>query len=332
MDQSRNQEGFTKKIRMTVFGKADLPCPEPALMGWPWSEDPTVLPATLPGNQAWPRISVVTPSLDQGEFLERTIRSVLLQGYPDLEYIIVDGGSTDGSVAIIEKYAQHLAYHISEPDRGYVHAINKGLKLATGEIVCWLNSDDFYLPGTLHTVAESLAEGSGHVAVVGHVLKVYADGQPPQKIIGQYSSLHRLLKFWLGYQMHQPSIFWRREVFESTGYLNEERDLIADFDYWVRIARQFHFNSVDRILACATHHARAKTFDGCLGYHQELMRQARSYWGSPFSPHYWFLAASMLNFFFLRRHLQPRITIWKSYCRLIEHRLRTWMLGKPKSA
>ena len=255
---------------MTVIGIAELPAPDPALTGWPWTEEGTLLPATLSGNQEWPRISIVTPSLDQGEFLERTIRSVLLQGYPNLEYIIVDGGSTDGSVATIKKYAPHLAFYVSEPDRGYVHAINKGLRLATGEIICWLNSDDFYLPGTLRTVAENLAASTGRVAIVGHVMKVYTDGRPPQKIIGQYSSLHRLLKFWRGYQMHQPSIFWRREVFESIGYLNEERDLIADFDYWVRIGRQFHFNSVDQILSCATHHARAKTADGCRGYHRRI--------------------------------------------------------------
>lgn len=144
-------------------------------------------------------------------------------------------------------------------------------------------------------------------------MKVYADGRPPQKIIGQYSSLHRLLKFWRGYQMHQPSIFWRREVFEAIGYLNEDRDLIADFDYWVRIGRQFPFHNVDQILSCATHHARAKTADGCRAYHQELMRQARSYWGSRFSPYYWLLAASMLSTLHLRSRLQTAIDAFKCY-------------------
>lgn len=251
----------------------------------------------------------MTPSLNQGEFLERTIRSVLLQGYPNLEYLIVDGGSTDGSVEIIKRYAGHLAYHVSESDRGYVHAINKGLERATGEVLCWLNSDDFYLPGTIQSVAENLAAGTGWAAIVGHVMKVYADGRPAQKIVGQYTSLHRLLKFWRGYQMHQPAIFWRREVFESVGYLHENRDLIADFDYWVRIGRQYQFHNIDRILACATHHARAKTADDCRGYHEELRRQARSFWGSPLTPGYWRLTASMLKSLYLRPRLEPAIIL-----------------------
>jgi len=316
---------------ITVIGIADLPAPHSALAGWPWTEEGPPLPATLPDNQVWPRISIITPSLNQGEFLERTIRSVLLQRYPHLEYIVIDGGSGDGSVGIIKKYAQHLAYQISEPDRGYVHALNKGLRRATGEIICWLNSDDFYLPETLHTVAENLAAGSGHAAIVGHVIKAYADGRPSQKIIGQYSSLHRLLKFWRGYQMHQPSIFWRREVFESIGYLREERDLIADFDYWVRIATKFNFHNVDRILACATHHTRAKTADGCQGYHNELKRQARTYWGSRLSPSYWLLMISMLEFYYLRHPVQPGINEVKRYLRTLERRLRIWT-RKPKSA
>lgn len=308
---------------MRVIGTADLPAPHAELTGWPWTEEGALLPESLPGDHAWPRISIVTPSLNQGEFLERTIRSVLLQRYPQLEYIVIDGGSNDGSVEIIRKYAQHLAYHISEPDRGYVHAINKGLRLATGEIVCWLNSDDFYLPGTLRTVAENLAADTGRAAIVGHIMKTYDDGRPSQKVIGRFSSLHRLLKFWRGYHMHQPSIFWRREVFESTGYLKEERELIADFDYWVRIARRFDFHNVDRILACATYHARAKTADGCQGYHKELRRQARNYWGSRLSPSYWLLTTSMLKFFYLGRHLQPGINAGKRYCRTIEDRLKT---------
>jgi len=317
---------------MRAIGIADLPHVDPALTGWPWTEEGTPLSATLRGTAEWPRVSIVTPSLDQGEFLERTIRSVLLQGYPNLEYIIVDGGSTDGSVEIIEKYAPHLACYVSETDRGYVHAINKGLRLATGEIICWLNSDDFYLPGTLCTAAENLAASTGRVAIVGHMMKVYTDGRPSEKNIGQYSSLHRLLKFWRGYQMHQPSIFWRREVFESIGFLNEERDLIADFDYWVRIGRQFHFSNVDQILSCATHHERAKTADGCLGYHKELRRHARSYWGSRFSPSYWLLTASLLSFFHLRPRLQSANNRRKRFYRAIEDRLGFWTIRKSKSA
>jgi glycosyltransferase involved in cell wall biosynthesis len=314
-----------------ITGIAELPAPDPGLTGWPWTNAGRALQPTLSDNRQWPRISIVTPSLNQGEFLERTIRSVLLQAYPNLEYIIIDGGSTDGSIATIKKYSQHLAFCVSEPDRGYVHAINKGLRLATGEIICWLNSDDFYLPGTLHAVAEHLAANTGRGAIVGHVMKVFTDGRPPEKIIGRYSSLRRLLEFWRGYEMHQPSIFWRREVFESTGYLSEARDLIADFDYWVRIGRRFHFYSVDKVFSCATHHARAKTADGCQSYHEELRKQATSYWGSRFSPSYWILAASMLTTLHLRPLLQPAINLGKRYFHSFEDWLGFWVIRKGKS-
>lgn len=305
---------------MTPSPSTGLTAADALASGWPWAGEENVLPGRYLGRNEWPRISVVTPSLNQGEFLERTIRSVLLQDYPELEYIIIDGGSTDNSVEIIKKYEANLAYYVSEPDRGYIHALNKGLKRATGEIVCWLSSDDFYLPATLHTVAQNLAAETGRRAIVGHVMKVYSDGRAPQKIIGHYASLNRLLKFWRGYQMHQPSIFWRREVFESIGYLSEERDLIADFDYWVRIGRKFRFDNVDQILSCSTHHPRAKTADNCVGYHQELRKQAKDYWGSPFKPSYWLLKTSMLKALTLRPLLEPAIKQCKSYRGLVPWR------------
>jgi glycosyltransferase involved in cell wall biosynthesis len=258
-----------------------------------------------------PKISVITPSYNQSAYLEQTIRSVLLQHYPDLEYLIIDGGSSDDSVAIIKRYEPWLSYWTSEPDRGQSHAINKGLARATGQVLCWLNSDDYYPPETLRTVGEILADGSGNFAVTGHCLKVYSDRRPPVILEGKYESRRRLLQFWKGYQMHQPAIFWRREVFEKVGWLNEEFHQIMDFDYWARISSHFAFVSVDRILACCNYHEAAKTGDQYAQYHADLKRHAHRYWGSKLSPEFWNLQASMTNHFII----QPKVRMIRRMAR-----------------
>ena len=297
-----------------------VPAPPPGRSGWPLTAEPESLPGTMPGGRPWPRISVVTPSYNQGRFLEQTIRSVLLQGYPNLEYIVIDGGSTDESVRIIEKYEKHLAHWESERDRGQSHAINKGFARATGEILCWLNSDDYYLPGTLRIVAETLAAGTGNFALVGHCEQVFADGSPAIEGKGRYEGFERLLQFWKGYRMHQPSIFWRREVFERVGYLDESLHYTMDFDYWVRVARHFDFVNVDRALSCATYHSDAKTGDAFARYYQELMRRAPQYWPPRPSPAYYRLKASM----YVNMVLKPRARRFRSLARYYPK--RAWSL------
>ena len=239
-----------------------------------------------------PRITVITPSYNQARFLEKTIRSVLEQGYPDLEYIVIDGGSTDGSAALIEKYDDRIDYWESVPDRGQSHAINKGLELATGEVVCWLNSDDYLLPGALLTVGRTLARETGNQAMVGHVVKVFTDGRDPVILRGRYEGRERFLRFWQGYEMHQAAIFWRRELSERVGRLDERLHLTMDFDYWARLSRHCDFVNVDQALAACHYHEEAKTGDGYAAYHAELRRRAWRYWGSPLSAGFWRLAFS----------------------------------------
>jgi glycosyltransferase involved in cell wall biosynthesis len=274
----------------------DFPPPPAGFEGWPWQTD---IGASLdcPGDSDLPKISVITPSYNQARFIEQTIRSVLLQGYPKLEYIIIDGGSSDESCEIIRKYEPWLAYWVSEPDRGQSHAINKGFKRATGDVLCWLNSDDYYLPDALLTVGALLTKSAGNFALTGHCLKVYQDGRPAARLEGHYENRRRLLQFWKGYQMHQPATFWRREVFEKIGYLDEELSLIMDFDYWVRISEHFDFVNVDRVLACCNYHTEAKTGDDYRQYHADLKKYASRYWGSKLSAEFWRLQLSMLNHF-----------------------------------
>jgi glycosyltransferase involved in cell wall biosynthesis len=274
---------------------SNLPSSPSGKTGWPWTLSSTPMPRLMPDGRQWPRISVITPSFNQVRFIEQTIRSVILQEYPNLEYIVIDGGSTDGSVEIIRRYDQQLAHWESEPDRGQSHAINKGFARATGEIMSWLNSDDFYLPGTLRAVAENLAFGAGAFAIVGHYIQVHVDGSASVKGLGRFESLQRLLQFWKGYQMPQPSIFWRREVFEKVGYLDENQHYIMDFDYWVRMARHYEFKNIDRTLSCANYHEDAKTGDNFSRYQDELWKHAADYWPSPFKPAYWQLKASMIK-------------------------------------
>jgi glycosyltransferase involved in cell wall biosynthesis len=267
--------------------------------GWPW--EVTETPLTDEPVGGWPRISVITPSFNQGEFLEMTIRSVLCQGYPNLEYIVIDGGSSDESLSIIRKYESRLSWWVSERDRGQSHAINKGLARASGDILCWLNSDDYYLPGTLALVGRTLAAESGDRALVGHVLKVYTDGREAVTLPGSYEGRRRLLEIWKPYQMHQAAIFWRRELTEQIGLLREDLHLIMDFDYWARISRQADFVNVDRILAGCHYHAAAKTGDDYAEYHAALRRRVWRYWDFPGSFGLRGLAVSTLRHVWGRR-------------------------------
>jgi glycosyltransferase involved in cell wall biosynthesis len=138
---------------MHLVSATDLPPPPSGKSGWPWTAEMIQTP-DRPGAGQWPKISIITPSYNQANFVEQTIRSVLLQQYPNLEYRIIDGGSTDGSVEIIKKYDRWIHRWSSAPDRGQVDALNRGMSDATGEILTWINSDDFLLPGALFSVAE----------------------------------------------------------------------------------------------------------------------------------------------------------------------------------
>lgn len=263
---------------MPIVDITDFPKPPVGKIGWPWEVINNGIANETFRLEPLEQISIITPSYNQGDYLEQTIRSVLLQGYPNLEYIIIDGGSTDDSVNIIKKYEKYLSFWVSEPDTGQSHAINKGFLNATGQMMSWLNSDDYYSPDTLHLVNRHLKAGTGIKAIVGHCVTLYDDGRPSRTDKGNYESLFRLLEFWKGYQMPQSSIFWRREVFDEVGYLDESQHFIMDFDYWVRIARNYMFVNVDNNLSYAHSHKGAKTGDNHKIYHEHLRKYVQQFW------------------------------------------------------
>jgi glycosyltransferase involved in cell wall biosynthesis len=212
-------------------------------------------------NRSFPKITIVTPSFNQGHFLERTILSVLNQNYPNLEYIIIDGGSTDGSIEIIKKYAKYLSYWTSGPDKGQASAINKGFRKSTGEIQGWICSDDLYLPGSLKKISFCFTENAADL-VYGNTYFI----NERDEIIGEHRNC-RYSRFFSKpaiinriFSISQPSMFWKRDLYVKVGRVNEnlcnalDNDLIIKFLLaYPKVARIREFISCERL------HAARKT-------------------------------------------------------------------------
>lgn len=205
------------------------------------------------------QISIVTPSFNQGHFLEETIKSVLEQNYPNLEYIIIDGGSNDESVDVVKKYTNQLAYWVSEPDRGQSHAINKGFGRCTGDIIAWINSDDLYLPGTFSFIADFFANNPDVDLVYGDAEIIDETGKflmHRKELSTDY--LMGFLVGW-GFLIPQPAAFWRKSVLEHMGYLNEAFHYAMDYEFWQRTAEQKKIQHITRTFARQRYHRKAKT-------------------------------------------------------------------------
>lgn len=207
----------------------------------------------------FPKISIITPSYNQADFLEETIQSVLNQEYPNLEYIIIDGGSTDTSVDIIKKYEKHLDFWVSEKDNGQSDAINKGLNRATGDILTWLNSDDYLLPGALNTISrQDWGPETGAVVGIGH--KVDLQKQiiytPPYYEPITTTSMYLWTK---GKNFMQPAAFFSKKAWDTCGPLNENLHYCMDGDLFIKISKQFKIRRVRADLAHAYAHDLAKT-------------------------------------------------------------------------
>lgn len=201
------------------------------------------------------KISVVTPSYNQGEFIGRTIESVLSQNYPNLEYVVVDGGSNDRTVDVLKKYENKIKW-VSEKDGGQTEAINKGFKMITGEIMAYLNSDDTYEPDTLSVVAQYFVDNPEAMIVYGKGRHVDTN----DKYINDYPTEMVSLDILKNKcPICQPTVFWRRELWLKIGLFDESLQMGMDYDYWIRVARNYKFGFIDQYLANTRIHGDAKT-------------------------------------------------------------------------
>jgi glycosyltransferase involved in cell wall biosynthesis len=224
------------------------------------------------------KISVVTPSFNQVQFIECTIQSVLNQNYPNLEYMVIDGGSTDGTLDLLKKYQSHLTW-LSEADRGQAEAINKGFKKATGDIVCWLNADDELMPGALLTVATYFSQHPDTVLIYGDAETIDETGRS----YGRRGNVKPTCFDDLvneGDFIVQPAAFWRAELLNQVGLLDESLRYCLDYEYWLRIAQKYPLHYLAGPLARERFHHQAKTTQATLSRIEEIEAVARRYGAS----------------------------------------------------
>lgn len=232
--------------------------PKISIKRWPWDKKPKV--PNYSADMIWPKISIVTPSFNQGKYIEETILSVLSQNYPNLEYIIIDGGSTDNTIEIIKKYESRITYWVSEPDNGQSHAINKGLEKCTGIIFNWLNSDDWYMPGALFNVANAFINNSTALFVSGYENHVDQNG-----IVNLYtgtflkSSIEETIEFC---EVAQPSTFFKLDAIRKVHGVSEDLHYIMDGEMWIKLLLlygQDNFIKLDKVLVNFRLHPNSKT-------------------------------------------------------------------------
>jgi len=225
-------------------------------------------------TQKFPKISVITPSYNQGKYIESTIKSVLDQGYPNLEYLIIDGGSTDNTLKILKKYSSKIKW-ISEKDKGQADAINKGIKMSSGEIIAYLNSDDVYEPKSLYTIATFFINNPKAVFVHGkgkHIDKngEYIEDYPSKPT--DYLGLHPTCSIC------QPTTFWRRKLINKIGYFDTSLNFAMDYDYWIRISKVYPLNYIYDYLGSTRFYSETKTSGQKVNVHEEIIKVQKKHY------------------------------------------------------
>lgn len=257
----------------------DLPAPAAVnKSGWPWTQDCPQLAETAQNGKQWPRITIVTPNYNYGRFIEETIRSVLLQGYPNLEYIIMDSCSTDESVRIIQRYERWLAYWASEKDRGQSDAINKGFARASGQVFAWLNSDDILNPGALKSVGSYWAgEPACHMLAGDGAIVNPQSGKQEYYIKGGRYSFNDLLEYHRNKYLPQSSVFFSNEAFKKAGALRISLNYSMDLDLWLKTSLAYPIHYLPICLSSMKHHSDAKTWKDNEPAMKEVAQVIRGY-------------------------------------------------------
>jgi glycosyltransferase involved in cell wall biosynthesis len=241
----------------------ELPAPPPGKISWPWTEESHRLDHTPSDGQTWPLISIVTPSYNQGQFIEETIRSVLLQGYPRLEYLIMDGGSVDQTINIIKQYGMFLGHWETGKDQGQSDALKKGFALATGDLLGWINSDDLLAPNAIGLIAKHWLDNNKPTVVTGQVVHLLDGKMDGEKIISKPKfNFDSLIRPWRlsPHQFQQLGSFFSRSAYDQSHGIDPSFHSAMDYDLYVRmLALDNRIVHISKILAYFRYHALSKT-------------------------------------------------------------------------
>lgn len=231
---------------------------------------------------SYPLISVVIPSFNQGEYIEETLLSVLGQGYPRLEIIVIDGGSTDNTVAILEKYSSQLTYWHSKKDKGQADAINQGMSLSSGDVLCWLNSDDMYLPGTLLSIGKHFSKKfDGYQLAYGAAVVLNQAGGKLQINAANTAPFDPLKLTYFDYII-QPSSFWTRKLWEKVGKLDIDYNYVLDWEWFIRASKIATIEYIPKFYAICRLHPLHKTSNGGEERRKEILEVVKK-----FASDYW---------------------------------------------
>jgi hypothetical protein len=229
-----------------------------------------------------PLVTVVTPSFNQGHFIRATIESVLSQDYPNIEYVIMDGGSTDETASVVKDYSSRLNF-ISEKDRGQSHAINKGFQMAKGSIVTWLNSDDLYLPGAIRTAVNSFQQSPSAGAVYGEGYLIDREGNTTSRFpCTEPFNLWKLVH--LSDYILQQTVYFRKDVLDQVGYLDEDLHYSMDWDILIRIGLRYPLAYVPEYMGCLREYPEAKSSAGGIRRAKEIRNMLQRHTGMRISP------------------------------------------------